>query len=205
METANYTVGVYPPCRRNPYYYTVEFVEFMKKGKNIYYLDWINPEKSQDIIISSTNELQQLVNNYISLGKELPEPSTQTEGDYYLDEVEYFIAKVDVPKTINKRAKPLRDKVITKRAKIEQKMKREEVYKIINGERNYQDNMAKQNTYQLGNPTVEAELSLIEHYILEARKKLVTIGGDDVCLDMLRKVAGIAVRCFENHGCPHRK
>jgi len=29
--------------------------------------------------------------------------------------------------------------------------------------------------------------------------------GSEAALDMLRKVVGIGVRCFENHGCPKRE
>ena len=84
-------------------------------------------------------------------------------------------------------------------------MERENVYQVLDGERTYQQNMISPNTCHLDKPTVEAELIMMEHYLLEARNKWVTTKGNEECLNSLRKVAGIAVRCFENHGCPMRK
>lgn len=81
---------------------------------------------------------------------------------------------------------------------------RNEVYTVINSERDYQDNISG-NMEHRGFPTVEAELLMMEHYVAEARREWVnTHGNPGPALEMMRKVAGIAVRCFEHHGCPPR-
>lgn len=85
------------------------------------------------------------------------------------------------------------------------KMERGRVYEILDGEREYQNQMVAPGTHHLGKPSVAEELVMMEHYLAEARKSWVTTKGDEESLEMMRKVAGIAVRCFENHGCPVRK
>ena len=83
-------------------------------------------------------------------------------------------------------------------------MEQEQVFETLRGERTYQDSIASKMEHK-GHPTVEAELLMMEHYLAQAREKWVTTHGDSgPCLDSLRKVAGIAVRCFENHGTPRR-
>lgn len=82
-------------------------------------------------------------------------------------------------------------------------MNRQEVYKIIDEERVHQDSIGGSMNHQ-GNPTVEATLLMMEHYLAEARNKWVN-GDSNAALEMMRKVVGIGVRCFENHGCPRRK
>lgn len=84
-------------------------------------------------------------------------------------------------------------------------MEQEQVFEILKEERSYQDSISTKMEHK-GCPTVEAELLMMEHYLVQAREKWVTTYGDSIsCLDSLRKVAGIAVRCFENHGCPSRR
>jgi len=79
------------------------------------------------------------------------------------------------------------------------KLERSEVYKIIDTERDYQD--ANSNNWNhVGKPTVEAEILMMEEYLARARSAWVNNNGKDAALDMMRKVVGIAVRCFENHG-----
>ncbi len=81
---------------------------------------------------------------------------------------------------------------------------REEVYKLIDGERDYQNAISTNMNHQ-GFPTVEAEILMMEQYLMNARTLWVnTHGNSGPALDMMRKVAGISVRCFENHGCPAR-
>lgn len=83
-------------------------------------------------------------------------------------------------------------------------MNRERVYKVIDGERNYQESQNKKWDHQ-GKITVEAEILMMEEYIKKLREAWVNNYGPDQALDVMRKVVGIGVRCFENHGCPERK
>ncbi len=84
-------------------------------------------------------------------------------------------------------------------------MKRQEVYQVIEGERDYQDSLQVQNDWAYnGQPSVTEELVMMEEYLQKARTEWVHNKGDEKCLDMMRKVVGIGVRCFENHGVPKR-
>lgn len=97
-----------------------------------------------------------------------------------------------------------RNKKEFKGTRVSFKMERGRVYEILDGEREYQNQMVAPGTHHLGKPSVAEELVMMEHYLAEARKSWVTTKGDEESLEMMRKVAGIAVRCFENHGCPSR-
>ena len=82
-------------------------------------------------------------------------------------------------------------------------MDRPQVFELLAGERKYQDDI-KGNMNHKGVPTIEAEILMMEQYLLDARTKWVNSHGNTQPASM-RKVAGMAVRCFENHGCPPRK
>lgn len=75
---------------------------------------------------------------------------------------------------------------------------RNEIYESLNKERKYQDSLSR------NNPILPEELLLIEYYLNEAKTKWVVNKQDGPCLDSLRKMAAVAIRCFENHGCPGR-
>ncbi len=82
---------------------------------------------------------------------------------------------------------------------------RSDVYKVIDGERDYQNKLNPEWCHK-GKPTIEAELLLMEEYLKKAREAWVSKYGDPSAgLDEMRKVAGISVRCFENYGVPERK
>ncbi len=79
-------------------------------------------------------------------------------------------------------------------------MNRKDVYKLIDGERNYQDGLG-------GKPLcVGEEILLAAEYLERARKEWTEdFNSPEMgALAMLRKVAGIAVRAMENHGAPVR-
>lgn len=80
-------------------------------------------------------------------------------------------------------------------------MEREDVYECINEERAYQENLDFEHK---GYPSVAEEILLLEHYIANVRSCWVINKGNEAALDAIRKVAGISVRCLENHGCPTR-
>jgi hypothetical protein len=83
-------------------------------------------------------------------------------------------------------------------------MNQEDALNLLCGERQYQESLNPKMNHK-GVPTIEAEIIMMEHYLLDARTKwTTTYGNAGPALDAMRKVAGIAVRCFENHGCPPR-
>jgi hypothetical protein len=85
------------------------------------------------------------------------------------------------------------------------KTSREEVYKAIDSEREYQDRVWRDapTTYR-GEHEVGAFLTMFDHYLFLAKKAWSENDGDSEALEVIRKLAGIAVNCMEQHGAPHR-
>lgn len=82
----------------------------------------------------------------------------------------------------------------------------QEVFEVIQTERRYQEkDQVDKDLNHKGKPSVEAELLLMEEYLLKSRTACSTSPDKSDVLDVLRKVVGIGFRCFENHGCPERK
>lgn len=89
---------------------------------------------------------------------------------------------------------------------------RNEVYAAIDTERDYQDRVwAENNPVNPTHPTDPRPLSigedilLMEEYLSRARTKWTgALRPELEALDIVRKVAGIAVRCMEAHGAPRR-
>lgn len=79
---------------------------------------------------------------------------------------------------------------------------RENVYKCIDGERSYQTDLTWNHK---DTPTLEAELLLLENYIRKATSIWCDGTDNTKVLDIIRKIAGISVRCLEHNGCPPRK
>jgi hypothetical protein len=82
---------------------------------------------------------------------------------------------------------------------------REKVFLEIDKERDYQDSLSTQHT---GNPTIEGELLMLQEYINRARTAWTNNFDDNGELparEVIRKIAGISVRCLENYGCPSRQ
>lgn len=101
-------------------------------------------------------------------------------------------------------------------------MKRSEVYEMIDGERDFQDEMAAK--YDWGtrqtingqssgaiNHEVGSFVLLLDEYVRRAKVAYADTTGyrlpnsDDPVLDVIRKIAAIAVACGEKHGLPPRK
>lgn len=81
---------------------------------------------------------------------------------------------------------------------------RELVYNKIDIERDYQDSLS---TDHQGKPSIEGELLMIQEYVNRARSAWTgnfDDNNEEPTRHMIRKIAGIAVRCLENHGCPDR-
>jgi hypothetical protein len=88
------------------------------------------------------------------------------------------------------------------------KMTRQEVYDRIDTERQYQDLRWTPRREKNGTPDEEkpsAEwINYMEFHLNEA-KKAVYFLNDEEALAQVRKVAALAVRCMELHGCPKRE
>ena len=84
---------------------------------------------------------------------------------------------------------------------------RSEVYKAIDSERAYQSATWPGIDADPDNPhTIGEDILLMEEYVKRAREEWTKVADspDMEALHMIRKVAGIAVRCMENHGAPYR-
>jgi len=80
---------------------------------------------------------------------------------------------------------------------------REHVFDCITSEREYQDKTVQKWNHK-GHPPIAAELLMMEEYLLKARTAWCNTRDDAETLDVLRKIAGIAVRCLENYGAVPR-
>jgi hypothetical protein len=83
-------------------------------------------------------------------------------------------------------------------------MNREDVYKLIDGEREYQDSLDHTRTDGCAKG-VGDYLTLLRAYLREAEEGWVRSAGNTKGLESIRKIAGIAVHCMEVHGAPARK
>lgn len=82
-------------------------------------------------------------------------------------------------------------------------MERAKVYELIDGERSYQDTLPPSRTN--GAPrTVGDYLTMMATYFRRAQDDWTNNSGDEQALDEIRKIAGIAVHCMEDHGAPER-
>lgn len=86
-------------------------------------------------------------------------------------------------------------------------MERIEVYKCLDTERDYQDlrwspRREKNNTPDAEKPPAEW-LNYIEYHLNKAKESVYML-EDENALAEVRKIAALAVRCLELHGCPKR-
>jgi len=88
---------------------------------------------------------------------------------------------------------------------------RERVYLAIDSERSYQDKLKEDRT---SNPTdgtrsidhtVGDFVTMMQYYQNELVGAWTENPGDENALHVMRKIAGIAVNCMEQHGAPLRK
>lgn len=79
-------------------------------------------------------------------------------------------------------------------------MTRKQVYEVIDSERDYQDTVWSGHKHETG-----AYILLLKSYIDKAMEAWVVNDGDKPSLEVIRKVAGIAVNCMEEHGAPYRE
>ena len=88
-------------------------------------------------------------------------------------------------------------------------MEREEVYKIIDGERDYQDERWCEHTTASGGKHKPGEwLSYIYEYWFRANRVNSTVSEPDASnevMDNIRKIAAMCVAAAEQNGCPPRE
>ena len=77
------------------------------------------------------------------------------------------------------------------------------VLKKISDERDHQDHLCAMKELPL-QPTIEGELVMLKTYIDKTLVLWTKNPSNAQVLSELRKIAGITVRCLENHGCPSR-
>jgi hypothetical protein len=89
-----------------------------------------------------------------------------------------------------------------------EKLDRIEVYRLIDGERDYQDNLASHKGWVEGDRTPAKSaadfITLLDVYVNRAKVAYADNSGDEPALDVIRKIAGIAVHCMEINGAPKR-
>jgi hypothetical protein len=81
---------------------------------------------------------------------------------------------------------------------------REEVYKIIDGEREYQNHLGSTRTDGLPH-SVGDYIVMLDRYIRRAVDGWTDHAGTAYALHEIRKIAGIAVHCMEDHDTPRRE
>lgn len=93
-------------------------------------------------------------------------------------------------------------------------MKRSRVYRLINGERDYQDSRWGSTLSSGRSPGIEEEggMRSIDEFILyikgytdDAVNVASHFGESDKKLDPIRKIAALCVACMEQHGAPARR
>ena len=91
------------------------------------------------------------------------------------------------------------------------KVNRAEVYSAVDSERNYQDHHWPQDGFSPDDEepnqlTVGEFVLLLDEYASKARAVWTTEKKPEgLTLDVVRKIAGIAVNCMEQHGAPRRE
>ena len=83
---------------------------------------------------------------------------------------------------------------------------RGEVYAAVDSEREYQEYVVDPALAEdpSSQHSIPAELVLMKVYLDKAMNTWASKPGSEITLDFVRKIAGIAVRCMENHGAPPR-
>ena len=87
------------------------------------------------------------------------------------------------------------------------KTKREDVYKIIDGERAYQDTVRKEYEHderdQL-NISLAEWLLYIETQLNKAKAAVYALSDEATTMCIVRKITALGVACMENNGTPER-
>lgn len=94
---------------------------------------------------------------------------------------------------------PTMDAVDHALAPSERDMRRVAAYKAIDTERDYQERLPPERT-DGSSKSVGDYLTMLDFYLIEAKHAFVKNPGTVEVMDVMRKVAGIAVKCMEEHG-----
>ena len=87
----------------------------------------------------------------------------------------------------------------TIKKKVAKKITRKKVYKVIDGERDYQNYLGS-DRMDGSDHSVGDYLTMMDTYFRRAKDAWTNNPGDVASLKEIRKVAAIAVRCMEEHG-----
>lgn len=79
------------------------------------------------------------------------------------------------------------------------------VINAINGELQYQSTLTVRGRADSTDYGVEGQLITLAVYTRRAQEAWTDNAGSGQALDVLRKVAAIAIRALEQYGCPQRK
>jgi len=82
-------------------------------------------------------------------------------------------------------------------------MKRDEVYKLVDGERSHQDKAADYNL-SVEERSIASHLLMIDKALIEAKKDYASYDSKRKALESVRSIAALAVRCMELHDTPAR-
>jgi len=87
---------------------------------------------------------------------------------------------------------------------------RQEVYEAIDTERDYQDRIiandpTRHDAVVDADHSVGAYLTMLDTYLRRAQDAWTDHAGHAKALEVVRKIAGIAVHCLEDHGAPKRQ
>jgi len=77
---------------------------------------------------------------------------------------------------------------------------RGQVYVAIDTERDYQDTVWAGHKHE-----VAGYITMMTHYHQKLVEAWTVNAGDSAAMEVMRKIAGIAVHCMEVHGAPHRQ
>ncbi len=83
------------------------------------------------------------------------------------------------------------------------KTNRDEVYAAIDGERDYQNSLGPNRTDSAFH-TVGDYITMLASYQRKLEDAWTLNAGTQEALRVMRKIAGIAVHCMEDHGAPKR-
>lgn len=78
-----------------------------------------------------------------------------------------------------------------------------QVFEAISDERYYQDNLPETRT-DYSDHTVGDYITMLHYYMGQLDEAWTMNAGDTAALDVMRKIAGIAVHCMEDHGIVER-
>jgi len=86
-------------------------------------------------------------------------------------------------------------------------MERKQVYERIDGERDYQDKHCAEENFDVDKRAISSHILTLELYLDKCKQVWgrTSNAKPDPTMDVMRKVAAIAVRCLEEWGCPERR